>query len=87
MSQVVELDEQGALLLPPDVLARVRPHTRFLVEVQGETLLLHPEEPSTQTMLSPTAHAEAIRHWASLERPPYPILDDDALRREHLYDE
>ncbi len=87
MSRIVEIDDHGAIQLPNDLLATVKPRTRFTLEVQGATLILHPEgdQPVWATM-SPAERAEAVRRWASLERPPAPVLADEALSREQMYD-
>ena len=35
---------------------------------------------------SPAERAEAVRRWASLDRPGAPVLPDEALSREQMYD-
>lgn len=42
MHTIVEVNERGAIQLPTDLLVTLKPHTRFVLEVQGKTLLLHP---------------------------------------------
>lgn len=87
MSRMVEIDDHGAIQLPEDLLRSVKPRTRFIVEVQGETLILHPEEEQPfWTIMSPAERAEAVRRWAALARPPAPILREEALHREQMYD-
>ena len=87
MSRVVEIDDHGAIQLPDDLLAKVKPRTRFMLEIQGATLILHPEgEQPFRMTTSPAERAEAVRHWASLDRPPAPVLSDEALSREQMYD-
>ena len=87
MSTIVEIDERGTIQLPEDVLAAVGPYTRLVVEVHGATLILRPEagEPFWVTA-SPAERAAAVRRWAALDRPAAPILGDEALRREEMYD-
>lgn len=87
MSEIVEVDERGAIQLPADFLAVVKPHTRFVLEVQGETLVLHPITalPFWQTA-TPQERAEAVRHWVALDRPVVPPLSDTALHRDQMYD-
>lgn len=87
MSEIVELDERGAIQLPRDVLASVQPHTRFVLEVLGETIVLRPVTglPFWQTA-TPLERAEAVRQWAALERPAAPPIPDEALRRDQMYD-
>ena len=87
MSEIVEVDERGAIQLPSELLIALKPHTRFVLEVQGETLVLHPIAalPFWQTA-TPQERAEAALHWAALERPAAPPLPDAALHREQMYD-
>lgn len=87
MSEIVELDEQGAIQLPRDLLAVVKPRTRYVLEMQGETIVLRPvaELPFWQTA-TPQERAEAARQWAALERPSAPPIPDAALHRDQLYD-
>lgn len=86
MSEIVEVDARGAIQLPRDLLAAVKPHTRFVLEVQGETIVLRPvtELPFWQTA-TPQERAEAARQWAALERPAAPPIPDEALHREQIY--
>ena len=87
MNQIVEIDDRGAIQLPKDVLGAVEPHTRFVLEIKGTTLILHPEaEQPFWATASPSERAEAVRLWAGLERPLAPILSNEALHRENLYD-
>ncbi len=86
MSEIVEVDERGAIQLPRDLLAAVKPRTRFVLEVQGETLVLRPVTalPFWQTA-TPQERAEAARQWAELARPAAPPIPDSALHREQIY--
>jgi hypothetical protein len=87
VSEIVEVDERGAIQLPGDLLAVVKPHTRFVLEVQGETIVLRPVTalPFWQTA-TPQERAEAARQWAELERPAVPPIPNMVLRRDHMYD-
>jgi hypothetical protein len=86
MSELVALDECGTIQLPCDLLAAVEPYTRFVLEVQGETMVLRPvtELPFWHTA-TPQVRAEAARRWAELERPAAPLIPDAALHREQMY--
>jgi hypothetical protein len=87
MSQIVEVDEHGAIQLPADLLLSVKPHTRFALELRGATLVLQPvESEAFWTTATPEERAVAVRRWAALERPPAPALSDDAVSREQMYD-
>jgi hypothetical protein len=87
MSDIVEVDERGAIQLPSDLLAAVKPRTRFVLEVQGETLVLRPVTALAfwQTA-TPQERADAARQWAALERPAAPPIPDVALHRDQMYD-
>jgi hypothetical protein len=87
MTQILEVDEQGALYLPPELLGDVPPHTRFVVEVQGNTLTLRPQQSAPfWATATPQERANAFLRWASRERPKAPPLSDEALSRESLYE-
>lgn len=87
MSRIVEVDDDGAIQLPDDLLTVVKPGTRLMLEVQGAALIFHPavEQPFKMAG-SPAERAEAVRRWAALDRPHAPILTDEALSREQMYD-
>ena len=87
MSQIVEVDEQGAIQLPAELLTTVKPHTRFALERRGATLVLQPlaSQPFWATA-TPEERAAAVRRWAALERPAAPPLSDMAVSREQIYD-
>jgi hypothetical protein len=88
MPQIVEVDERGAIQLPAELLAAMKPHTRFALERRGMTLVLQPlsSEPFWMTA-TPEERAAAVRQWAAYERPAAPLLSDAATRREQIYDE
>jgi hypothetical protein len=88
MSRIVETNEEGAIHLSPELLGEPKPHTRYVVEVDGDTLTLRPEanvRPFWATA-TPQERADAFRRWANKKRPPAPPLPDEALRRENIYD-
>lgn len=87
MSEIVEVDARGAIQLPRDLLTAVKPHTRYVLEVQGETIVLRPvtDLPFWQTA-TPQERADAARQWAAFERPAAPPIPDEALHRDQLYD-
>ncbi len=88
MGYVVEISQQGGLQLPPEILSQLKKHTRYQLEIQGETLILHPqkEEPFWVTA-TPTQRVAKFREWVTqTPRPPTPTLPDEALSRETIYD-
>jgi DNA-binding transcriptional regulator/RsmH inhibitor MraZ len=40
MAYVAEADDKGRLMVPPELRDIVRPHSRYLVEIQGDLLIL-----------------------------------------------
>lgn len=86
MSTIVELDEQGAIRLPEDVIAALQPRARFVVERQGVTLILHPVGRRFGVDTSPSDRVAAVRMWAALERPAAPALANEVLSRDYIYD-
>jgi hypothetical protein len=55
------------LSLPAEVLEQVKPHKRFVVEVQNGTLVLHPESellPFWATT-TPEERAKDLRQWVA----------------------
>jgi hypothetical protein len=95
MSQIVEVNEDGALYLSPEMLGDAKPHTRYEVKAQGKMLVLvkvadaESQLPGARRFYetaTPEQRAEAFRQWANEERPPAPPLSDEALRRENMYD-
>lgn len=86
MSEIVELDERGTIQLPRDPLAAVKPHTRFVLEVQGETIVLRPVTTLPFWQIATAQEwADAARQWAALERPAAPPIPEEALHRKQIY--
>jgi hypothetical protein len=86
-SAIVEVDEQGELRLPREVLGDLEPHTRFELEKQGDTIVLRPQKrlPFWATA-TPEERAAAFREWANRPRPPAPALPLEAIGRDTIYD-
>ncbi len=87
MSQIVEVNEEGMLSLPAEVLERVKPHRRFVVEVSNSTLILRPEakaQPFWATA-TPEERAEDLRQWVASHKDG-PGLPAEALSRDTIYD-
>ncbi len=43
MTMVLEVDELGAITIPPDMLGEPAPHARYVISSCGDTLVLEPE--------------------------------------------
>lgn len=88
MSLIVEVDERGAIQLPADLLAAVKPHSRYLLEQRGTSLVLQPITAApfwvTATL---TERVAALRKWANYDRPASLPLSDAAVSREQMYDQ
>jgi hypothetical protein len=90
MEHVIEVNEDGSISLPAEVVGDVAPRTRFVVERQNGKLILEPESASAfWEKLTPAERAADFRQWiASIRQrePAHPPLPDEALRRESMYD-
>jgi len=96
MSHVLEVDAQKGLHIPLELLGGVNAHTRYIVEIQAERVILQPEKyraekpkPFWETA-TPEERAQAFIEWASShksgQRPPAPALSLEAMSRESIYD-
>ena len=86
-SRIVEVNEEGDLHLPSDVLEHVRPHTRYEANVQGDAIVLTPVAPHPPfwATASPQERAEDLTRWAAVHTDG-PGLPDEALRQEQFFD-
>jgi hypothetical protein len=85
MDAIVEVDARGVIQLPRDLRAVVKSRTRYVLEMQGETIVLRPITalPFWQTA-TPQERAEAARQWAAFEHPAALPIPDAALHREQI---
>lgn len=87
MSEIVESNDQGDLVLSHRVIGKARPHARYFVEQDGNTLRLVPVEDTEQEpSVSAEEHVRSFLEWINSPKPPTPILPDEALSRESIYD-
>ncbi len=63
MTQVIETDEAGRLLLPPNILGPVKPHSRYTVEITGTKFIVEAEEALLQRQRT---YEEWKRDWDAL---------------------
>jgi hypothetical protein len=67
MTRILEVEADGTLTLPPDVLGNARPHSRYVLETQGERLTLRPETTTPdkpETSPKPkTKRERSIERW------------------------
>ncbi len=87
MEQVVEVNEDGALYLPPEIIGHARPHSRYVVEAQGEALLLRPETDSQPfwATATPEERVKRFLDWVASHEDG-PNLPDESLSRESIYE-
>ncbi len=87
MNLIVEVNDSGALYLPAEILAALKPNARFMVEVKNETLILHPETSDLPfwSTATPGERAERLMQWVESHKEGA-NLPEDALRRENIYD-
>lgn len=87
MEQVVEVNEDGVLALPAELLHSAEPHTRYQVSVHGDTITIRPadaEKPFWMTA-TPQERADDFLEWVR-GLPPGPGLSDWAVSRDSIYD-
>jgi hypothetical protein len=89
----VEVNEEGALYLPPDLLTglagagTVEPYTRYLLEAKDGSIVLtrvEQQQPFWSVATSEERSA-AFRNWA-MSHNAGPALSNEAMRRENIYD-
>lgn len=91
VKRVIEADASSAIHLEGDSLG-VRPHSRFELEQDGQTLILRPIENGAGDQrplwerLSPQERAEEFLDWVRRQPPSDVHLTDEQLRRENIYD-
>jgi len=87
MSQVVEINEEGVLALPAEVLEQVKSQRRFVVQFINGMLILRPEHKSLPfwATATPEERAEDLRQWVGSHKDG-PGLPDEALKRDTIYD-
>jgi hypothetical protein len=85
MSQTIQADESGALVLPAGLAP---PGARFTVEARGEVVILRRDRSTADEWWASTNPAQRVawlEEWvASL--PPGPALPLEATRRDSMYD-
>ena len=85
---VVEVSDEGELHLSSAMVRLLQPRARFVVEVQGENVVLSPERPDVPAFWKtarPQERVDAFRRWVGRHRDG-PNLPAESLRRENMYD-
>ncbi len=85
MTQVIEADEAGRLVLPPELIGAVQPHARYTVETIGTKTIVEPvaasdeKELFTQAKLTPE---EWMRQWNELSESISKVWNTDKSAAE-----
>ena len=83
---ILETDTEGILRLTHEQLGDVGAHARFVVEREGDKIVLRPAGGASRWDSStPEERAEEFRRWALSHRGG-PGLSDEAISRESIYD-
>jgi hypothetical protein len=83
MSQTIQADETGALVVPPGLAP---PGTRFTVEPRGDDVVLRREAADESVDVEAAAAKIAwLRSWID-SLPPSPPIPLEATRRDSMYD-
>jgi bifunctional DNA-binding transcriptional regulator/antitoxin component of YhaV-PrlF toxin-antitoxin module len=87
MSLIVEVSKSGTLQLPAEILQAIGSNIRFVVEVEGDRLILSPVPPKPPfwATATPEERAERFHQWVQSHKGGA-NLPDEALRRENIYD-
>lgn len=87
MNLIIEIDRDGTISLPTEILKAIAPNKRFIIEIQNKTLILHPESTSLPfwATATPQERAERLLKW-SITHQEGANLSDEALSRENIYD-
>ncbi len=100
MADIVEVDDNGRIELPRRFLRRIKARARLEVQIEGNALRVVPVEESEKQgveELQAQAHrlwseasseerVKAFREWLEMPRPKSPLLPDEAMHRESMYD-
>ncbi len=84
---IVETGDDGALHLPAELLTAATPHTKYVLDVYDDLIVLRPAdgpEPMWKNP-DPAKRAEEFLKYADLPRPPAPDIPLEFLDREYLY--
>ena len=88
MVRILEIDSQGELRVPAEVLRQLSLTDQYRLEIREGVLVLRPvtEQPFWQGATS-KERAKRWLSWADLPRPRGIGLLDEALKRDAIYDE
>lgn len=85
--EIVEVNDRGNLEIPSKLIGDVQPHTRFIAEREGASVILRPENSRSKwEQRTPEQRARAFLEWARSFTSDHPPLPDSAISRESMYD-
>jgi hypothetical protein len=84
----VEIGSDSVLHIPAEMLAGVKPRSKFALDVYGDIIVLRPVEDRKPAWKKPdpAKRVESFLKWANTPRPPAPDIPIEYLDREHIYD-
>ena len=84
---IVEIGDDGVLHVPADLLTGAKPHTKYVLDVCGNLIVLRPADDPEPIWKNPdpVQRAESFIRWAETPRPPAPDIPLEFLDREHIY--
>jgi len=88
MGQIIQADENGALVVSAGLLGRVEPGTRFSVEPHGDVVILRRESVEVERWWASTTPAQRVvwlDEWIT-GLPVSPPLPREATRRDSMYE-
>ena len=88
MSQTIQADEHGALVVPAGMVGGVEPGARFSVEPHGNVVILRREPDEAESWWTSTTPAQRIAWLEEWIRslPDSPPLPSEATHRDSMYE-
>lgn len=68
MTRILEVEEDGTLTLPSDVLVNSNPHARYMLETRGERIILRLEPTASVGNRLQKKRRSAVQRWKEERR-------------------
>ena len=88
MANVIQADENGALVVPPGAAGQAQPGSRFTVEPYGDSVILRRRPPAAddwRNTTTPAQRVEWLEEWIA-NLPPSPPLQGSPTHRDSMYE-